>query len=254
MLVTSRLGYDQAGKDRFRRIVNEFDKDLRLYHHEPGGLTQLSPVLHLHGKGYLRALSQLIRQAAQQAMLNGSERITEELLEQLMGSAESEPSNGRIWQACSEQGCTSGCTACALRALDASARPARLSAPILRYSHNLVKNRHARGSSREHAEGAFLCFGKEGPGQRTSLNRRLAAPERAGALRQRRSSCCLWNILEPLELFGEPALPAWLRSAIVRVQSRGGRARVQRRPVMDRQPADWRGGLRSCRYIPRQYA
>ena len=84
VLVTSRLGYDKTGKDRFRRIVNEFDKDLRLYHHEPGDLTQLSPILHMRSKGYLRALSQLICQAAQRAILNGSERISEELLEDLM--------------------------------------------------------------------------------------------------------------------------------------------------------------------------
>lgn len=84
VLVTGRLGYDQTGKDRFRRIVNEFDKDLRLYHHQPGDLTKLSPVLHLRSKGYLRALSQLISQAAQQAMLNGDECITEELVEGLL--------------------------------------------------------------------------------------------------------------------------------------------------------------------------
>lgn len=84
VLVTGRLGYDQTGKDRFRRIVNEFDKDLRLYHHQPGDLTKLSAELHLRSKGYLRALSQLICQAAQQAMLNGQERITKELLDGLM--------------------------------------------------------------------------------------------------------------------------------------------------------------------------
>lgn len=83
VLVTSRLGYDQTGKDRFRRIVNEFDKDLRLFHHEPGDLTKLSPILHMRSKGYLRAASQLICQAAQKAMLTKEERITEELLDTL---------------------------------------------------------------------------------------------------------------------------------------------------------------------------
>ncbi|GGV01783.1 hypothetical protein GCM10010211_81350 [Streptomyces albospinus] len=83
VLVTSRLGYDQSGKDRFRRIVNEFDKDLRLFHHKQGDLTKLSPILHVRSKGYLRAVSQLICQAAQQAMLTKQERITEELLETL---------------------------------------------------------------------------------------------------------------------------------------------------------------------------
>lgn len=83
VLVTSRLGYDQAGKDRFRRVVHKFDKDLRLYDHQPGDLTALSPHLHLHSRGYLRALSQLICQAAQQAILNGQERITEEILDSL---------------------------------------------------------------------------------------------------------------------------------------------------------------------------
>ncbi|WP_069885805.1 TniB family NTP-binding protein [Streptomyces luteocolor] len=84
VLVTSRLGYDQAGKDRFRRIVREFDKDLRLFEHETGELTKLAPILHLRSKGYLRALSQIICQAAQQAMLTGEEKITEELLEGTM--------------------------------------------------------------------------------------------------------------------------------------------------------------------------
>lgn len=83
VLQTSRLGYDQAGKDRFRRIVDEFDKDLRLFHHQRGDLTELSPVLHLRSKGYLRALSQLVCQAAQQAMLTKEERITKELLDTL---------------------------------------------------------------------------------------------------------------------------------------------------------------------------
>ncbi|MDX3078627.1 ATP-binding protein [Streptomyces sp. MI02-7b] len=83
VLVTSRLGYDQTGKDRFRRIVNEFEKDLRLFHPEPGDLTKLAPILHLRSKGYLRALSQLISQAAQQAMLTKQERITEGLLDTL---------------------------------------------------------------------------------------------------------------------------------------------------------------------------
>ncbi|MFH9229012.1 ATP-binding protein [Streptomyces lydicus] len=83
VLVTNRLGYDPSGKDRFRRIVNEFDKDLRLFHHERGDLTELSPVLHVRSKGYLRAATQLICQAAQQAMLTKQERITEELLDTL---------------------------------------------------------------------------------------------------------------------------------------------------------------------------
>lgn len=83
VLQTSRLGYDPAGKDRFRRIVDEFDKDLRLFHHQRGDLTDLSPVLHLRSKGYLRALSQLVCQAAQQAMLTKEERITRELLDTL---------------------------------------------------------------------------------------------------------------------------------------------------------------------------
>ncbi|MCZ4120250.1 ATP-binding protein [Streptomyces sp. H39-S7] len=83
VLCTSRLGYDDTGRDKFRRIVNKFDKDLRLHHHEPGDLTRLAPVLHLRSKGYLRALSQLICQAAQRAILTQEERITEQLLDTL---------------------------------------------------------------------------------------------------------------------------------------------------------------------------
>jgi hypothetical protein len=82
-LRTERIGYDEEGRKLFATIVRDFDKNLRLHHHEPDDLTKLSPYLHRRSKGYLRGLSHLISQGAQQAILTGQERITEELFERV---------------------------------------------------------------------------------------------------------------------------------------------------------------------------
>jgi hypothetical protein len=82
-LRTSRIGYDDEGRKLFARIVREFDKNLRLRHHQADDLTHLHPYLHQRSKGYLRALSHLIGQAAQKAILTGQERLTHDLLDTL---------------------------------------------------------------------------------------------------------------------------------------------------------------------------
>lgn len=83
LLMTSPLGFDRTGRERLHHIVNEFDKDLRLHNHQPGDLAMLASQLHRRSKGYMRALSQLICQAAQEAILTGEERITPALFEGL---------------------------------------------------------------------------------------------------------------------------------------------------------------------------
>ncbi|MFJ5123345.1 hypothetical protein [Kitasatospora sp. NPDC088548] len=83
VLRTGRVGYSDEEMKKFARIVDLFDADLRLYRHERGDLRPLAPYLHKRSRGYMRALSQLICQAAQKAILTGQERITQELLDGL---------------------------------------------------------------------------------------------------------------------------------------------------------------------------
>ncbi|MFE0043673.1 AAA family ATPase [Streptomyces albireticuli] len=83
VLRTRRIGFSDEERAEFTQIVDAFDRDLRLHHHTLGELTALAPYLHKRSKGYLRALSHLVCQAAQQAMLKKTERITEELLDSL---------------------------------------------------------------------------------------------------------------------------------------------------------------------------
>jgi hypothetical protein len=83
VLQLNRIGFSDAELRKFGRILDDFDADLRLYRHEPGDLRKLAGYLHARTRGYLRALSQLICQGAQAAILGKQERITEELLEQI---------------------------------------------------------------------------------------------------------------------------------------------------------------------------
>jgi hypothetical protein len=54
---------------------------LRLHHHRPGTLTALSAHLHARTSGMIGSLSHLIRGAAIEAILDGTEKITKRLLE-----------------------------------------------------------------------------------------------------------------------------------------------------------------------------
>ncbi|MGW2402606.1 hypothetical protein ACWCYY_39290 [Kitasatospora sp. NPDC001664] len=83
VLRTSRIGFSDEELAKFARIVDLFDADLRLYRHERGDLLALAPYLHTRSRGYMRALSHLICQGAQRAILTKRERITEELLEEV---------------------------------------------------------------------------------------------------------------------------------------------------------------------------
>ncbi|MFF5985391.1 AAA family ATPase [Streptomyces olindensis] len=83
VLRTSRIGFSDEEIRLFASIVDLFDADLRLYRHTRGDLLELSPELHKRSRGYMRALSQLICQAAQTAILSGEERITMDLLNKI---------------------------------------------------------------------------------------------------------------------------------------------------------------------------
>ncbi|MFF6961709.1 hypothetical protein [Streptomyces sp. NPDC008317] len=83
VLRTSRIGFSEKETETFVTVVDQFDRILRLYRHERKDLTHLAPYLHKRSRGYMRTLSHLICQGAQSAILNGQERITEALLEQI---------------------------------------------------------------------------------------------------------------------------------------------------------------------------
>ncbi|WP_421107048.1 hypothetical protein [Streptomyces sp. NEAU-S77] len=83
VLRTSRIGYSDEEMKRFAYIVDLFDKNLRLYRHERGDLRKLSAELHKRSRGYMRALSHLICQAAQKAIVSKEERITMDVLDSL---------------------------------------------------------------------------------------------------------------------------------------------------------------------------
>ncbi|WP_326720682.1 MULTISPECIES: TniB family NTP-binding protein [unclassified Streptomyces] len=68
-------------RDAWHSLVGTLESILRLHHHQPGTLTGLSEYLYHRSGGMIGSLSQLIRGAAVLAIEDGSERITEDLLE-----------------------------------------------------------------------------------------------------------------------------------------------------------------------------
>jgi hypothetical protein len=81
VLQTSRIGFSDEETRTFATIVDRFDARLRLYRHTRGDLLELSQHLHTRSRGYMRALSHLICQAAQKAIRSQKERFTKELLD-----------------------------------------------------------------------------------------------------------------------------------------------------------------------------
>jgi len=66
---------------QWRSIVATFDTALLLYQHTPGDLAGLGRYLHDRTGGMIGSLSHLIRGAAIQAILTGTEKITKKMLE-----------------------------------------------------------------------------------------------------------------------------------------------------------------------------
>ena len=59
------------------------EHSLRLHRHAPGTLTSLDRYLHQRTAGTIGSLFRLIRSAAIQAILDGSERVTRQTLESI---------------------------------------------------------------------------------------------------------------------------------------------------------------------------
>ncbi|MET7610400.1 ATP-binding protein [Streptomyces seoulensis] len=70
-----------ADRDAWHSLVGTLESILRLHHHQTGTLPSLSEYLYHRSGGMIGSLSQLIRGAAVLAIEDGSERITEGLLE-----------------------------------------------------------------------------------------------------------------------------------------------------------------------------
>jgi hypothetical protein len=62
-------------------LVKTFEQALRLHHHQPGTLEKLAPYLHQRTGGMIGSLSHLIRGAAIDAILDGTEKITRKSLQ-----------------------------------------------------------------------------------------------------------------------------------------------------------------------------
>lgn len=70
-----------AQRQEWAMLIEGFERALRLHAHKPGSLLPLADYLYGRTGGYIVSLSHLIREAAIKAILTGSERIDEELLE-----------------------------------------------------------------------------------------------------------------------------------------------------------------------------
>ncbi|MFJ7525603.1 TniB family NTP-binding protein [Streptomyces griseus] len=70
-----------TNRQTWQSLVSTLESMLRLHHHQPGTLTGLSEYLYHRSGGMIGSLSQLVRGAAVLAIEDGSERITENLLE-----------------------------------------------------------------------------------------------------------------------------------------------------------------------------
>jgi hypothetical protein len=67
--------------DEWRSVVASIENTLRLHDHRPGTLTGLARYLHQRTGGMIGSLSALIREAALDVILTGTETITKASLE-----------------------------------------------------------------------------------------------------------------------------------------------------------------------------
>nr|WP_238846556.1 TniB family NTP-binding protein [Nocardia terpenica] len=70
-------------QEEWSAVVATLEDALRLHHHTPGTLSDLDLYLHHRTKGMIGSLSHLIRGAAIEAVLDGSERITRATLDRI---------------------------------------------------------------------------------------------------------------------------------------------------------------------------
>lgn len=81
LVTATRVGGQQ--RDQWAALVATLEQLLRLHHHEPGTLLCQAEYLYQRTGGMIGSLSHLIREAAIEAIVNCSERITFDLLEEI---------------------------------------------------------------------------------------------------------------------------------------------------------------------------
>jgi hypothetical protein len=79
MIRTGPFGRGQ----QWQALTAALEESLRLHHHRDGTLVGLSPYLHSRSGGMIGSLLRLVRAAAIQAVLDGSEAITKATLESI---------------------------------------------------------------------------------------------------------------------------------------------------------------------------
>jgi hypothetical protein len=81
-LTTSAFGYaTNAEKDDWGKLVATLEAALRLHHHKPGALLNDAAYLHQRTGGMIGSLDQLIHEAANEAITDGTEKITRKHLD-----------------------------------------------------------------------------------------------------------------------------------------------------------------------------
>ena len=81
-LTTSAFGYATPGeKSDWGNLIATIEHSLRLHRHKPGTLLDLAPYLHQRTGGMIGSLDQLIHEAANDAITDGTEKITRKHLD-----------------------------------------------------------------------------------------------------------------------------------------------------------------------------
>ena len=72
-----------AQRQQWQALIATLEQSLRLHRHQPGQLLRLDAYLHERTDGMIGSLSHLIRGAAVDAILDGTEKITRETLDRV---------------------------------------------------------------------------------------------------------------------------------------------------------------------------
>jgi hypothetical protein len=70
-------------RQQWQALIATLEQSLRLHRHQPGQLLRLDAYLHERTDGMIGSLSHLIRGAAVEAVLDGTEKITRETLDRI---------------------------------------------------------------------------------------------------------------------------------------------------------------------------
>jgi hypothetical protein len=83
VLWVDTIDYCPTAPEAWEGVIEAFEDDLRLHHHTPGTFLELAGYLHRRTGGYIETLNHLICQAAQEAIENGTESLTQALLDDI---------------------------------------------------------------------------------------------------------------------------------------------------------------------------